>query len=72
MSITIVNYVTAIVCIITAFVIQRIYFKEKSRNASVSSLKGIKWFGLAIFSWGLGAFVNIILINIFGFVLSDE
>ncbi|NQY27854.1 MAG: hypothetical protein HRT69_00110 [Flavobacteriaceae bacterium] len=72
MSITIVNYVTAIVCIITAFVIQRIYFKEKSRNASVSSLKGIKWFGLAIFSWGLGAFVNILLINIFGFEANDK
>ncbi|PHS07154.1 MAG: hypothetical protein COA88_09150 [Kordia sp.] len=72
MSVTIVNYVTAIVCIITAFVIQRIYFKEKNRNASVSSLKGIKWFGLAIFSWGLGALVNILLINIFGFEANDK
>jgi len=66
MSITIVNYVTAIVCIITAFVIQRIYFKEKNRNASIVSLQGIKWFGLAIFSWGLGALVNIIILGIFG------
>jgi len=72
MSITIVNYVTAIVCIITAFVIQRIYFKEKKRNASIFSLQGIKWFGLAIFSWGLGAFVNILLINIFGFEANDK
>jgi len=72
MSITIVNYVTAIVCIITAFVIQRIYFKEKNRNASIFSLQGIKWFGLAIFSWGLGAFVNILLINIFGFEANDK
>jgi len=67
MSITIVNYVTAIVCIITAFVIQRIYLKEKNRNTSVTSLQGIKWFGLAIFSWGVGALVNILLINILDF-----
>ncbi|MGB1268466.1 MAG: hypothetical protein ACPG45_01895 [Flavobacteriaceae bacterium] len=57
-------YVTAIVCIITAFVIHRIYYKEKKRHASAISLKGIKWFGLAIFSWGLGALINIILISI--------
>ena len=72
MSITIVNCVTAIVCIITAFVIQRIYFKEKNRNASLTSLQGIKWFGLAIFSWGVGAFVNILLLNIFGFEANDK
>ena len=59
-------YVTAIVCIITSFVIHRIYHKEKRRQASVISLNGIKWFGLAIFSWGLGALVNIILISILG------
>jgi len=57
-------YVTAIVCIITSFVIHRIYYKEKRRQASVISLNGIKWFGLAIFSWGLGALVDIILISI--------
>lgn len=57
-------YVTAIVCIITAFVIHRIYYKEKKRHASAISLQGIKWFGLAIFSWGVGALVNIILISI--------
>lgn len=72
MSITIVNYVTAIVCIITAFVIHRIYFKEQNRNASVTSLQGIKWFGLAIFSWGLGAFINIILINVVGLEANDK
>jgi len=71
MSITIVNYVTAIVCIITAFVIHRIYFKEQHRNASVTSLQGIKWFGLAIFSWGLGALINIVLINMLGFGGND-
>lgn len=59
-------YVTAIVCIITSFVIHRIYYKEKRRKASVVSLNGIKWFGLAIFSWGLGALLDIILISIFG------
>ncbi len=57
-------YVTAIVCIITAFVIHRIYYKEKKRHASAISLQGIKWFGLAIFSWGLGALINIVLISV--------
>ncbi len=60
------HYVTAIVCIITAFVIHRIYFKEKKRDASAVSLQGIKWFGLAIFSWGLGALINIILLYVVG------
>ena len=59
-------YVTAIVCIITSFVIHRIYYKEKRRQASVVSLNGIKWFGLAIFSWGIGALVDIMLISILG------
>lgn len=59
-------YVTAIVCIITSFVIHRIYYKEKRRQASIVSLNGIKWFGLAIFSWGLGALVDIVLISILG------
>lgn len=59
------HYVTAIVCLITAFVIHRIYYKEKKRHASAISLQGIKWFGLAICSWGLGALVNIILTYVF-------
>ncbi|NER15432.1 hypothetical protein GWK08_18405 [Leptobacterium flavescens] len=58
--------VTAIVCLITAFVIQRIYFKEKKRNATAESVKGIKWFGLAIFSWGAGALLNFILVALNG------
>ncbi len=65
-------YVTAIVCIITAFVIQRIYFKEKHRKASKLSLNGIKWFGLAILSWGIGALVNIILISMSGIEANDS
>lgn len=59
------HYVTAIVCLITAFVIHRIYYKEKKRHASAISLQGIKWFGLAICSWGLGALVHIILSYVF-------
>ncbi|MFD0962820.1 helix-turn-helix transcriptional regulator [Pseudofulvibacter geojedonensis] len=72
MSITIVNYVTALVCIITAFVIHRIYYKEQKRDASLTSLQGIKWFGLAIFSWGLGALINIVLIHIVGLQTNDK
>lgn len=63
MPVTIGYYVTAVVCIITAFVIHRIYFKEKRRNATKASLRGIKWFGLAILSWGVGALLNIILVE---------
>lgn len=65
------NYITAIVCLITAFVIQRVYIKEKLRNNSFS-VQGIKWFSLAIFSWGLGAFVNIILIDVFNYNTTDR
>lgn len=65
-------YITAIVCIITAFVIQRVYFKEKQRDATSTSIQGIKWFALAIFSWGLGAFINIILISFFDIASEDK
>lgn len=65
-------YITAIVCIITAFVIQRVYFKEKRRHETALSIQGIKWFALAIFSWGLGALLNIILITGFSFDHTSE
>ncbi|WP_299107459.1 hypothetical protein [uncultured Tenacibaculum sp.] len=60
------NYITAIVCLVTAFVIQRIYVKEKNRSTDTQSVEGIQWFSLAIFSWGLGAFINILLISVLG------
>ena len=62
---TVSYYITAIVCCITAFVIQRIYYKEKSKNNSSFSVEGIKWFALAILSWGIGALVNITLSTFF-------
>ncbi len=55
--------VTALVCIITAVVIQRIYYKEKKRGASDRAINGIKWFGLAIFVWGIGAVVNLVSVT---------
>jgi len=55
--------VTAIVCIITSVVIQRIYVKEFKKSKEITSVQGIKWFGLAIFVWGIGALVNLIFIN---------
>lgn len=54
--------ITAIVCLITAVVIQRIYKKEKQRTDSTDGIKGISWFGLAIFIWGLGSLVNLIAV----------
>ncbi|WP_254884004.1 hypothetical protein [Aquimarina sp. TRL1] len=56
------NSVTAIACLITAFVIQRIYHKEKQRKDPMRTVDGIKWFGLAIWAWGIGALVNLVLI----------
>jgi DNA-binding CsgD family transcriptional regulator len=65
-------YITAIVCIITAFVIQRVYLKEKLKDHSSISVSGIKWFALAIFSWGLGALMNILLISFFDVESNDK
>lgn len=65
------NYITAIVCLITAFVIQRVYIKEKLRDNN-TSVKGIKWFALAIFSWGLGSFINLLLITFFKISIDDK
>ncbi|MDR5591023.1 hypothetical protein [Christiangramia sp. SM2212] len=56
--------ITAIVCIITAIIIQRIFIKERSRGTAVKSIQGIKWFGLAIFVWGFGAILNFIFTEI--------
>lgn len=60
---TIVHIVTAIVCLITAVVIQRIYYKELQRGASHKAVNGIKWFGWAIFIWGIGSLINLLLIS---------
>lgn len=54
--------VTALVCLITAIVIQRIYFKEKKSSAKPQEVKGIMWFGLAIFTWGVGALFNFVMV----------
>lgn len=69
---TVSYYITAIVCCIAAFVIQRIYYKEKSKNNSSFSVHGIKWFALAIFSWGIGALVNIVLSGFFNVPSQDS
>ncbi|WP_378177226.1 helix-turn-helix transcriptional regulator [Aquimarina sp. SS2-1] len=64
MYVTLELYVTAIVCLITAFVIQRIYHKEKIKNQPSISIQGIKWFGLAIFLWGFGALIHLVLVEL--------
>jgi len=58
--------VTAIVCLITAIIMQRIFIKETQKGVQESSVQGIKWFGLAIFTWGLGAVGNLTLTEILG------
>lgn len=68
---TVSYYTTAIVCCIAAFVIQRIYYKEKKKNTSSISVQGIKWFALAILSWGIGALINIFLIHFFNIQHQD-
>ncbi|WP_299257322.1 hypothetical protein [uncultured Aquimarina sp.] len=64
MYVTLEYYVTAIVCLITAFVIHRIYYNEKIKSQSSIAISGIKWFGFAIFLWGLGALINIVLVQL--------
>lgn len=56
--------VTALVCLLTAFVIQRIYDKE-GKQQSRNTISGIKWFGLAIFAWGIGAIVTLLATKYF-------
>ncbi|NVK52931.1 MAG: hypothetical protein HWD85_08355 [Flavobacteriaceae bacterium] len=68
---TVSYYTTAIVCCIAAFVIQRIYYKEKKKNTSSISVQGIKWFALAILSWGIGSLINIFLIHFFNIQHQD-
>lgn len=64
--------VTAIVCLISAVVIQRIFVKERARNSHPMAIEGIKWFGLAIFVWGLGGFLNLILVKGLGWNPLDK
>lgn len=63
---TIEDTVTAIVCLISAVVIQRIYVKEQDRGITIQSAEGIKWFGFAIFAWGLGAIGNLFFTRVLG------
>ena len=65
MLFTIEYTVIAIVCLITAVVIQRIFIKEKKRGTNENAIQGIKWFGLAIFVWGFGALLNILFTTVF-------
>ena len=53
--------ITAIVCLISAIVIQRIFVKEAKKGIEMQSIQGIKWFGLAIFIWGIGAVGNFVI-----------
>lgn len=64
--------ITAIVCTITAIVIQRIFIKEKLRGTAKKSIQGIKWFGLAIFVWGFGAILNLIFTEIFNLRVTHQ
>ncbi|NHF57915.1 hypothetical protein FK220_001080 [Flavobacteriaceae bacterium TP-CH-4] len=54
--------ITAIVCLITAVVIQRIYKREQLAGAASLGSKGILWFGWAIFVWGFGALLNLMVV----------
>ena len=72
MSIVLEYVITAIVCLITAVVIQRIYQKEKRRTIPNDGIKGITWFGLAIFIWGFGALVNLIAVSGLGWSPSNK
>lgn len=53
--------VTAIVCLLAAVVIQRVYSKEKQQVTDLTAIQGIKWFGWAIFVWGAGALFHLVM-----------
>jgi len=58
--------VTSLVCLVTAVVIQRIYNKERKRINASARVRGILWFGWAIFVWGFGSLFNWIMVSGFG------
>ncbi|MFH6602051.1 hypothetical protein ACEZ3G_01070 [Maribacter algicola] len=64
--------VTAIVCLITAVVIQRIYKKERRTDVGTDGINGIMWFGLAILIWGLGALANLIGVTVLGLLPTSK
>jgi len=72
MSVVLEYAITAIVCLITAVVIQRIYKKEKYKGVKANEVMGILWFGLAIFIWGFGAFINLVAVSGFGWLPSNK
>jgi DNA-binding CsgD family transcriptional regulator len=45
---------------------QRIFVKERQKSIGSQAVQGIKWFGLAILVWGIGALGNLLFIEFFG------
>ncbi len=72
MLVTLEYAVTAIVCLITSVVIQRIYKKERRTDIGADGIKGIMWFGLAIFAWGLGALSNLLGVTVLGLLPTSK
>lgn len=66
MLFTIEHTVTALVCLLSAFVIQRIYKKELPYEENNTKVNGIKWFGWAIFIWGIGSVIQLLGVKVFG------
>lgn len=64
--------VTAIVCLISAIIIQRIFIKERKVSSGDKAVKGIMWFGLAILVWGIGALLNLIFVYGLGWNPSNK
>lgn len=64
--------VTAIVCLISAIIIQRIFIKERKVSSGDKAIKGIMWFGLAILVWGIGALLNLIFVYGLGWNPSNK
>ena len=64
--------VTAIVCLISAIIIQRIFIKERKVSSGDKAIRGIMWFGLAILVWGIGALLNLIFVYGLGWNPSNK
>jgi DNA-binding CsgD family transcriptional regulator len=55
--------ITALVCLLSAFIIQRVYLKEKKKHIKKREVAGIQWFGWAILIWGIDALLKTICVG---------
>jgi DNA-binding CsgD family transcriptional regulator/general stress protein CsbA len=58
--------------LLSAFIIQRIYKKELHNEQINTKVNGIKWFGWAIFIWGIGSLVQLFGVKVIGLETTNK